>query len=83
VLLRALVGLEDGGGTEFFDDPQLEIADLLRTAPDGRGIVSCVELPAVQVKADGAIGDFLNSSAGKSMEREVVRGAFGLLKKKL
>jgi uncharacterized protein len=48
VLLRALVGLEDGGGTEFFGDPQLEISDLLRTAPDGRGIVSCVELPAVQ-----------------------------------
>jgi hypothetical protein len=31
----------------------------------------------------GAIGDFLNSSAGKSMEREVVRGLFGLLKKSL
>ncbi len=50
VLLRALVGLEEGGGTEFFGDPQLEIADLLRTAPDGRGIISCVELPAVQDK---------------------------------
>jgi DNA helicase HerA-like ATPase len=50
VLLRALVGLEEGGGTEFFGNPQLEIADLLRTAPDGRGIVSCVELPAVQDK---------------------------------
>ena len=48
VLLRALVGLEEGGGNEFFGDPQLEIADLLRTAPDGRGIISCVELPAVQ-----------------------------------
>jgi hypothetical protein len=30
-----------------------------------------------------AIGDFLNSSTGKSMEREVVRGLFGLLKKNL
>ena len=30
VLLRALVGLEDGGGNEFFGEPQLEIADLLR-----------------------------------------------------
>ena len=26
------------------------IADLLRTAPDGRGIISCLELPAVQDK---------------------------------
>ncbi len=50
VLLRSLVGLETGGGTEFFGEPQLEIADLLRTAPDGRGIVSCIELAAVQDK---------------------------------
>ncbi len=50
VLLRALVALEDGGGTELFGEPQLEIADLLRTAPDGRGIVTCLELPAVQDK---------------------------------
>ena len=50
VLLRALVAVEDGGGTEFFGEPQLEIADLLRVAPDGRGIVSCLELPAVQDK---------------------------------
>jgi len=48
VLLRALVAIEDGGGTEFFGEPQLEIADLLRTAPDGRGLVSCLELSAVQ-----------------------------------
>ena len=48
VLLRALVGLEDGGGDEFFGEPQLQIADLLRTAPDGRGVVSCLELAAVQ-----------------------------------
>src|SRR3954454_9800744 len=48
VLLRAMVGLETGGGTEFFGEPQLEIADLMRTAPDGRGIVSCLELAAVQ-----------------------------------
>ncbi len=50
VLLRQLVQLEDGGGTEFFGEPQLEIADLLRTGPDGHGIISCVELPAVQDK---------------------------------
>ena len=48
VLLRTLVGLETGGGTEFFGEPQLDIADLIRTAPDGRGIISCLELPAVQ-----------------------------------
>ena len=50
VLLRSLVGLETGGGTEFFGEPQLDVADLLRTAPDGRGVISCLELPAVQDK---------------------------------
>ena len=48
VLLRSLVGLETGGGTEFFGEPQLDIADLMRVAPDGRGVISCLELPAVQ-----------------------------------
>ena len=50
VLLRVLVGLEDGGGTEFFGEPQLEVADLMRTASDGRGVISVLELPAVQDK---------------------------------
>ena len=50
VLLRSLVALETGGGTEFFGEPQFDIADLLRVAPDGRGVISCLELPAVQDK---------------------------------
>jgi DNA helicase HerA-like ATPase len=50
VLLRSLVSLETGGGNEFFGEPQLDVADLLRTAPDGRGVISCLELPAVQDK---------------------------------
>ena len=50
VLLRSLVGLETGGGSEFFGEPQLDIADLIRTTSDGRGVISCLELPAVQDK---------------------------------
>jgi uncharacterized protein len=50
VLLRALSQLEEGGGNEFFGEPQLAIADLLRSAEDGRGIISALELPAVQDK---------------------------------
>jgi DNA double-strand break repair helicase HerA and related ATPase len=50
VLLRSLVGLEDGGGTELFGEPKFDVNDLIRTAPDGRGIVSCLELPGVQDK---------------------------------
>jgi DNA helicase HerA-like ATPase len=50
VLLRSLTALEEQGANDFFGEPQLDIADLIRTAPDGRGIVSCLELPAVQDK---------------------------------
>ncbi len=50
VLLRGLVGLETGGGTELFGEPQLDVADLMRTAEDGRGVISCLELAGVQDK---------------------------------
>jgi DNA helicase HerA-like ATPase len=50
VVLRALTQLEDGGGKELFGEPQFDVNDLLRTAPDGRGLISCLELPAVQDK---------------------------------
>jgi uncharacterized protein len=50
VILRSLVALEEGGGNEFFGEPQLDVADLIRTAPDGRGVISILELPAVQDK---------------------------------
>src|SRR5690606_32326084 len=48
VLLRSLTALEDGGGNELFGEPQLDLADLLRVDADGRGVISCLELPAVQ-----------------------------------
>jgi uncharacterized protein len=50
VLLRSLVSLETGGGNELFGEPQLDVADLLRVAEDGRGVISCLELAAVQDK---------------------------------
>jgi DNA helicase HerA-like ATPase len=50
VLLRKLAQLEDGGGNELFGEPQFDVQDLLRLDADGRGIVSCLELPAVQDK---------------------------------
>ncbi|MDQ1727372.1 MAG: double-strand break repair helicase HerA and related ATPase [Frankiaceae bacterium] len=48
VLLRELVSFSDQGADAFFGEPEFDSADLLRVAPDGRGIVSCLELPAVQ-----------------------------------
>ncbi|MGQ7294824.1 helicase HerA-like domain-containing protein [Quadrisphaera sp. KR29] len=55
VLLRELLAFADGGADAFFGEPELDVHDLLRTVPaeDGtgggeRGVVSCLELPAVQ-----------------------------------
>jgi DNA double-strand break repair helicase HerA and related ATPase len=48
VILRQLVALADEGADDFFGEPEFDTADLLRTAPDGRGIISAVELAAVQ-----------------------------------
>ncbi|MDB5507394.1 MAG: ATPase component BioM of energizing module of biotin transporter [Devosia sp.] len=37
---RALLVLEQQGADNFFGERALEIADLMRTAPDGRGVIS-------------------------------------------
>ena len=48
VILRELIGLEDQGGDVFFGEPEFESADLIQLAPDGRGLISLVELPQLQ-----------------------------------
>ena len=48
VILRELVTFANQGADVFFGLPEFDTADLLRTAPDGRGLVSMLELPAVQ-----------------------------------
>ncbi|MGV9266452.1 helicase HerA-like domain-containing protein [Kitasatospora sp. NPDC003701] len=48
VILRSLTMLENEGAGAFFGEPEFDTAELLRTAPDGRGTVSALELPAVQ-----------------------------------
>ncbi len=50
VILRNLITLEAQGMSEFFGMPEFDTAELLRTAPDGRGVISCLELPSVQDK---------------------------------
>nr|WP_199716019.1 helicase HerA-like domain-containing protein [Aeromicrobium endophyticum] len=50
VILRELIGFADEGADEFFGLPAIEVSDFLRTAPDGRGIVSLLEVPGVQDK---------------------------------
>ena len=48
VILRNLIAFEDQGAGDFFGEPEFETSDLLRTAADGKGIISCLELPQVQ-----------------------------------
>ncbi len=48
VILRQLITFSDQGADVFFGEPELDTADLLRTSPDGLGVISCLELPAVQ-----------------------------------
>ncbi|BDZ51675.1 hypothetical protein GCM10025867_39160 [Frondihabitans sucicola] len=47
VILRELITFADQGADEFFGEPEIDTAEFLRTAPDGRGIVSLLELPGV------------------------------------
>ncbi|MFT4217490.1 MAG: DUF853 family protein [Micropruina sp.] len=45
VILRSLVTLQTQGGEEFFGEPEFDSRDLLRTTPDGQGVISLLELP--------------------------------------
>jgi len=50
VILRELIAFSDAGAEVFFGEPEFNTKDLLRNAPDGRGIITCLELPSVQDK---------------------------------
>ncbi|MBF0815900.1 DUF853 family protein [Microbacterium paludicola] len=47
VILRELITFAEGGADVFFGEPEFDVADFLRMAPDGRGIVSLLEVPGV------------------------------------
>ncbi|CAN7212838.1 DUF853 family protein [Knoellia sp. LjRoot47] len=48
VILRELIAFEDQGADAFFGEEAFDTKELLRTAADGKGLVTCLELPAVQ-----------------------------------
>jgi DNA helicase HerA-like ATPase len=50
VLLRSIVVLEQEGADVFFGEPEFDVEDLLRTTPEGLGIVSILELSDVMDK---------------------------------
>ncbi|WP_168625731.1 helicase HerA-like domain-containing protein [Cryobacterium sp. BB307] len=50
VILRELITFADQGADAFFGEPEMDTAELLRTASDGRGVISLLEVPGVQDK---------------------------------
>ena len=48
VLLRKMVELEQQGAEQFFGEPEFDVNDLLVTTPDGRGVVTCLELSDIR-----------------------------------
>jgi DNA helicase HerA-like ATPase len=50
VLLRRMIELESQGAGLFFGEPEFEVHDLLQLTSDGRGVVTCLELPDVADK---------------------------------
>ncbi|WP_448003623.1 helicase HerA-like domain-containing protein [Agromyces bauzanensis] len=47
VILRELVAFAEAGADVFFGEPEIDTAEFLRVASDGRGIVSLLEVPGV------------------------------------
>ncbi|WP_396667842.1 helicase HerA-like domain-containing protein [Microbacterium sp. R86528] len=47
VILRELITFADDGADVFFGEPEFDVMDFLRTASDGRGIVSLLEVPGI------------------------------------
>jgi len=50
VILRELITFADQGADVFFGEPEFEVTEFLRTAADGRGIISLLEVPGVADK---------------------------------
>jgi DNA helicase HerA-like ATPase len=50
VILRGLIAFADQGADVFFGEPEIDTAEFMRTASDGRGVISLLEVPGVQDK---------------------------------
>ncbi|TME83258.1 MAG: DUF853 family protein [Chloroflexi bacterium] len=50
VIVRSIVSFEQEGADIFFGEPEFDVGDLMRQAPDGTGIVSVLELSDVMDK---------------------------------
>ena len=47
VILRSIVTLEQEGADVFFGEPEFDVDDMLRTTPDGQGVITLLEVADV------------------------------------
>ena len=50
VILREIVALSAAGGDDFFGETEFDTSELMRTTSDGKGVITCLEIPGVQDK---------------------------------
>jgi DNA helicase HerA-like ATPase len=50
VILRELITFSDAGADVFFGEPEIDTSEFLKITPDGKGVVSLLEVPGVQDK---------------------------------
>ena len=48
VILRSLINFAQSGADAFFGEPEFDVEHVMRVAPDGRGMITLLELPGVQ-----------------------------------
>jgi uncharacterized protein len=48
VILRELINFAESGADAFFGEPEFDVSHFMRMTDDGRGVVTLLELPAVQ-----------------------------------
>jgi uncharacterized protein len=48
VILRSLINFAESGADTFFGEPEFDVSHLMRKTPDGRGVITMLELPGVQ-----------------------------------
>jgi uncharacterized protein len=48
VILRSLINFAESGADTFFGEPEFDVEQVLRVGPDGRGMITLLELPGVQ-----------------------------------
>ncbi|WP_306231522.1 helicase HerA-like domain-containing protein [Agrococcus beijingensis] len=47
VILREITAFSEQGADVFFGEPEIDTRELMRTTPDGRGVISLLEVPGV------------------------------------